>query len=268
MQPNYDDLDDLEEGGFNWMLVTVLLLAVGGFFSLAWYAYQTGSKGTQSDEVLVIKADPAPMREKPLDEGGREFAHQEKTIYDAVKEGTDGSVEIQLKPEADDPDLTPEPVMADDPIPADQKVAEILQRAVKEVQAEQPAAAAPAPEAKVTPVVVAEKPKEVAKPTPAPAEKPKAPAAKPAAPAPLATSGERVQLGAFRSRAEAEKQWQKLQKTSADVLGGKPYQVVEANLGEKGIYYRLRAAGFNSSADAKAACSAITGRGQPCLVVR
>lgn len=255
MQPDYDDLDDLEEGGFNWMLAVVLLLAVAGFFSLAWYAYQTGSQQTDNGEVVVIKADPSPVKEKPKDPGGMTFPHQEKTIYDALNsKKKDGSVEISILPNAEEPDMN---AVDNEPAaePADKKVADIIQRAVEDMQKQnrEPKVVEPAPEP-VTP------PKPEA--TPKPVVQPKA------EPAPVAATGERIQLGAFRSNVEAEKQWEKILRGNKDVLGGKPHQVVRADLGAKGVFYRLRVAGFNSEADAKSACKALSGRGQGCFVVR
>lgn len=249
MQPDYDDLDDLEEGGFNWMLVTVLLLAVAGFFSLAWYAYQTGAQHGENGDVLVIQADPSSVRSKPDDAGGRSFPNQEKTIYNAVNGTSGDAVEIHLRPEAD------APKMADDQISADEKVAELLQRAVREAQNQ------PAPKPKPEAVVAPKAPVAVkAKPTPKSA---------PVADVPqVAGSGERVQLGAFRSNAEAEKHWQKLARANGDLLKGKPHQVVRADLGAKGVFYRLRVAGFNDKDAAKALCKQLSSRGQGCFVVQ
>jgi cell division protein FtsN len=235
MQPDYDDLDDLDEGGFNWMLVSVLLLAVTGFFALAWYAYQTGAS-----QVVVIKADATPVRARPENAGGREFLHQEKTIYEAINPEPSAPLRVTLQPAAQEPQL----------MSADEKVAEILQRAVSDAQKK-------AAEVKPAPVVVeAPKPAPKAEPAPAPVA------------AALATSGERVQLGAFRSKAEAEKNWQKIARAHGSLLKGKPHQVVRADLGSKGVFYRLRVAGFNDADAAKALCKRLSAKGQGCFLVR
>jgi len=249
MQPDYDDLDDLEEGGFNWMLVTVLLLAVAGFCSLAWYAYQTGAQQADTGDVLVIKADSEPVRSRPEDPGGRTFAHQDKTIYEAIGDGEDEVVEIRLQPDAETPNLEQEEVIS-----ADEKVAQILQNAVRDAQKETEQKKA---QPKAEPVKVVEP-----EPKPAPV----------AEPTPVSTtpvgSGERVQLGAFRSNAEAEKHWQKVSRDFKSTLAGKPHQVVRADLGDKGVFYRLRVAGFADKDAAKATCKALTAGGQGCFVVQ
>ena len=242
MQPDYDDLDDLDEGGFNWMLVSVLLLAVTGFFALAWYAYQTGASQAPAGEVVVIKVDASPVRERPENAGGREFLHQEKTIYEAISPEVTVPAQVTLQPAPEEPQM----------MSADEKVAEILQRAVSDAQKK------PAPQE--APVVV-EAPKPVA-PKPAPKVEPA-----PVAVAP-ATSGERVQLGAFRSNAEAEKNWKKIARAHSSLLKGKPHQVVRADLGSKGVFYRLRVAGFNDAEAAKELCKSLSAKGQGCFLVR
>lgn len=258
MQPDYDDLDGLEEGGFNWMLVTVLLLAVAGFFSLAWYAYRTGTQHADGGDVVVIKADPSPVREKPEDAGGRTFAHQDKTIYEAISGDGDETVEIRLQPEAEEPDLSA--LETEEPVSADAKVAQMLQNAMRDVQEE--ANQAKQDEVEASPAPAPAPVKSEPKPAPVPA-----PVATESTPAPVG-SGERVQLGAFRSNAEAEKHWQKVAKANGDLLGGKPHQVVRADLGDKGVFYRLRVAGFADAQAAKALCKALSARGQGCFVVQ
>ena len=103
----------------------------------------------------------------------------------------------------------------------------------------------PAP---VAPIVELKKPVET--PTPKPIEKPKA------------SSGKTlVQLGAYHSEAEAKADFAKLQKKHP-ALAGKTPTIVRADLGAKGIYYRLRVA----TDDGKALCSKLSGAA--CMVVK
>lgn len=86
-----------------------------------------------------------------------------------------------------------------------------------------------------------------------------------AAPAPTATGAFRVQLGAFQSEKEARGELLRIRKKFADVA---PYseQVVRADLGAKGVFYRLRLTGLASAAAAKSLCAKLSAQGQPCLV--
>lgn len=279
MQSDYDDYDAYEpEGGFNWVLVAVLLLAVACFFALAWYAYETGTKPVEGGEVVVIKADPDPVKTAPEDPGGIAFPHQDKTIYEAVEPGEDGSVEVVLMPEAEEPEMPePEPEAAlqpdEAPTPADQKIAEIIQQAVRDTQqqqtenrpvgAAQPEAVAPKPKPEPQPLVTDDPFEPAGERTKSPADP-----TQPQPDTPPALTGERIQLGAFRNHVEAEKHWRKLVRAHKDVLEGKPHQVIRADLGQRGVFYRLRAAGFDTAQEAKAACDALSRRGQGCFVVQ
>lgn len=81
------------------------------------------------------------------------------------------------------------------------------------------------------------------------------------APAPQRTGNWRVQLGAFGVSGNAERLWSRLQSNPA--LAGTRRALVPS-----GNITRLQAVGFNSRADAEAACSNLKRQGQACLVQR
>ncbi len=74
-----------------------------------------------------------------------------------------------------------------------------------------------------------------------------------------------VQLGAYRSEKEAIDDWIKLQKKYKPLATMSP-NVVKADLGAKGVYYRLRTGSFASTGEAKAFCNTMTILGQACLL--
>lgn len=88
--------------------------------------------------------------------------------------------------------------------------------------------------------------------------------------APKAAAGGRyqVQLFAGRSADEANAAWKKLKAKNADVLGPLSPALARADLGDRGTFYRLRAGPIESEAKAKALCSALAGRGAPCIIIR
>jgi hypothetical protein len=98
---------------------------------------------------------------------------------------------------------------------------------------------------------------------------PVAPQERPAVVAPTAKiEGKVVQLGAFRSRAEAEKalaDW-KAQVPALFAQAGPP-TIMAADLGEKGTYHRVRVAGFSDSRKAGEFCGEYKGGGRDCYVV-
>ena len=106
----------------------------------------------------------------------------------------------------------------------------------------------------------------VAAATPA---KPVASVRKSAAPAAgSAGNGYRVQLAALRSNQDARREWTRLRTRHSNLLGRLRHSVVRADLGAKGIYYRLRAGPLENKAAARTLCGELTKIKVGCLVVR
>lgn len=75
-----------------------------------------------------------------------------------------------------------------------------------------------------------------------------------------------VQIMALREEGAAKTAWATLQKKHPAILGGHALDIEKADLGDKGTFYRIRAAGFETKADAQSACSSLKSAGQDCLV--
>lgn len=124
-------------------------------------------------------------------------------------------------------------------------------------------AAAPAPAAKVASPPAAAKPQVI---TPAQV----ANVAPIAPPAPVRRSGGGdfvVQLGAVRAADQADKEWSRIQKAYADVLGGLKSDIVRVDLEGKGVFWRIRAGGLDEQS-ARQICADLTRRNQGCIVAR
>ncbi|MGB5950469.1 MAG: SPOR domain-containing protein, partial [Parvibaculum sp.] len=87
-----------------------------------------------------------------------------------------------------------------------------------------------------------------------------------AAPAATATAAGSyvVQLAAFRDEPTARAEFEKLKKKHS-ALAGLQADIQRADLGAKGIYYRLRA-GYMDKAKAGELCRTLKAQGQACLV--
>ncbi len=94
------------------------------------------------------------------------------------------------------------------------------------------------------------------------------PAAPAAAPKPVASGGVALQIGAFKTRAEADAAWRAYSGKHAALLKGYGPDVQEADLGEKGTWYRLRIAGFSDSEMASALCDRLKADGGGCFLGR
>jgi lipoprotein NlpI/cell division protein FtsN len=80
-------------------------------------------------------------------------------------------------------------------------------------------------------------------------------------------TGWSVQLSSARDEKVAWGTWDKLKARHKALNDMKPV-VVRADLGKKGIYYRLRLGGFDTQADARSACGKLKAHGLTCFVSR
>lgn len=273
-----------------WVPYTVVFTALAGFMLLAWYAYQAGTKSVNENELLVVEADDAPVKEKPDDPGGMQFPNQNKMIFETFsgKESEPPKVE-RLMPAPEEPVVVSgntdpdqgtttwvnDKLQTKTPSTPETASKQDKENFVKEaaVEKEGPAKSgeinsfrkgSDSPAAG-TPVVekTAEKP---AEPAPA-AESVKAPEKKAEA-APTPKKGKaQLQLGAYRSEKEAETNWAKISKAHSRTLKGYGHNVVRADLGAKGIYYRLRVTGVASMDAARGLCKDLSAKGQACMPI-
>jgi hypothetical protein len=264
-----------------WLPVTVVFAAFVGFIVLAWYAYYSGSQSLKEDELVVVEADKAPIKEKPADPGGMKFPNQDKTIFDnfsgaagnqpkvervmpmpeePIAKNLDNSETVSWvndklqdnkKPVANDVTLEAAPVASE--APAAIKQVDPMPKNITgdigiKTYAAKPVVEDKASEVKLVPPVE-KKAVAVQKPEPKPAAGGKA----------------KVQLGAYHSEKEAKDAFAKIQKKFSE-LAGKTPTVVKADLGEKGIFYRLRVGGLAGAPEAKALCQKLSAGGQACMV--
>lgn len=87
----------------------------------------------------------------------------------------------------------------------------------------------------------------------------------PAPPAEEKLSGWNIQVASAVSESAAWSSWKKMQKKFT-VLSTEKASVVKADLGSKGIYYRVKLTGYASQADAASSCSKLKGKGVACFI--
>ncbi len=84
------------------------------------------------------------------------------------------------------------------------------------------------------------------------------------APATQGAGGFVLQIGSYKSEAEANASWQTYKGAHPTVAGYAP-DVRQAELGRKGTWYRLRVGPFNSLGEANAACAKLKAQGGSCF---
>jgi cell division septation protein DedD len=76
-----------------------------------------------------------------------------------------------------------------------------------------------------------------------------------------------VQMAAFRSQDAAETEWRKSAAEHPQLFRGAGKRIQRADLGAKGVFYRLRVGGFAEKSEATAFCDALKATGDNCIVV-
>jgi cell division septation protein DedD len=275
----------------------LVLVAVGAFVAIVWWAYRTANQADAPAELPVVEAEPGEEKVRPESEGGLDVPNQDKLIYEQLGQGEQTAEVERLLPPPEEPIEPPAPPQetaepAPDttvltPPPPPQEVPEAVDSG--EVSPEGTAApaadGAAAPEAEPEPDVAEAAPPVVPAPEPeaapeaAPettaAEPAPAPEAAPAAPAPeepvqqVAAAGAfRIQLAAVKSEADAQKEWTRLQKAHADLLGALTPTIQRADLGAQGIFYRIQGGPLANREAAAALCEQLKAKSQACLVVK
>lgn len=261
-----DEQDIDEEGSRLPLLIVIALLVLAAFGGVVWLAYSQGVQRGRADAPRMIVAAPGPVKEAAA--GSTDTPHALK-IYQQPAPSEDEM--------ADSDSVPPPPTEVTKPAPAPM--------AAKPV--EKPAALAPKPtEVAKAPAKPMEKPAATAtKPAPTkPAEaKPAvskaietaalpppavAPtASKPAEAAASAGGAYVLQIGSYKSQADADAAW-KTFSSKHPMAGGYSENVRKADLGDKGTWYRLRMGSFADKAAATAFCEKLKSDGGNCLVAK
>lgn len=279
-----------------------LLLTVGGvtLFAggvVAVLSFSGGGVGVGGPPP-VLEADGTPMKSRPPDAGTDEAAPPDRLVYERLAGATRPSVE-RLLPPPEQP--LPRPIVAPDPPPpppepvrplvaplppSAQPPANMLAPPSSPSQPAQAAASpAGAPPTGTTHAAATKPPTAAQPPQPAKAAvappPPPAPGAPPqtlkppgpggAAASPPKTSGGgggwRIQLASVRSEAEAAAEWKRLSSRYAGALGGVGMQIVKADLGDKGVFYRVQGGGLDEIG-ARSVCEQLKSQNVGCVVVK
>jgi hypothetical protein len=296
--------DDDVEGSRLPLLIVLALLVLAMFAGVVWLAYTQGVARGRG-ETPILTAANGPEKVAPQQPGGTNVPYQGFKIYEQPAPADDAADETLPVDAAQPAPVTPSPVaaapVAPAPVAAAPKPAPTpaaaapkpAPSAVTPAAAPKPAASAPAKPAAAPAKTVASliqqsqtTPPPAARPaTPAPATTatgapraltpaPAAAAPKPATPtpvaaAPAAASGAYVlQIGAFKTQAEADTAWRTYRGKHAALLTGYSPDVRQVELGEKGTWYRLRIAGFNDREVASALCDRLKADGGGCFLGR
>ncbi|HBN50091.1 MULTISPECIES: SPOR domain-containing protein [Thalassospira] len=247
-------------------IVLGLVIIGGGLGGAGYWLYNQGQPAQEEGKLPILLPDPLPIKLRPDDPGGMEVPHRDTTIYEQLDSNQpEDQVVLQELPDMPKvPDVIPSPDNTGEPAVIEQTPeAEIVANAAqigsgKDVNAS------------------AKTPAETAIAAPSDAEKAIAVAkVKEQAAAPAATNASgvsekdfRIQLASVRDTSGAEAEWKRLSSKNKDLLGSLQMYLKRADLGEKGVFYRLQAGPLPDAAAAETLCGNLKQRNVGCLIVR
>lgn len=261
-------------------MLALILAVVAGAGAGAWIGWGENYFFGKSGEMIIVRAEEGPMKVRPASPGGLDVPNRDKLVYERLEkkppevktETLLPRPEVPLPPPAKTP-VTPPAIK----LPA-AAVPPSIETAAGKPTAVPPVTASPAKPVlkKPLPVIIEASKPPPSVPPPPPRAKTNPPpttlaarTAKPAAPKKpaAATSGFQIQIAAVRTEKAARNEWSRLQKKYRLLLGKLNLSVIKADLGSRGVFYRLRAGPLASRDRAKRVCGELTRQKVGCLVV-
>jgi cell division protein FtsN len=278
-----EDEEDIE-GSRLPLLIVLAVLVVAAFAGIVYLAYRQGVARGRG-EIPVLTAAAGPEKVLPQNPGGAKIPYQGFKIYEQPAPPDEAVGDTSSPPAVTSP---PAPTTTAKPAQEPQKPAvqkPAVQKPVAQAHTGQAPAGqmsagqapvnkiAPARLAPAAPAVATGAPRQLGTPLARPAPAAPAPQAQPAqsggaVPAKPAASGYALQIGAYKSRAEADAAWQIYKRRHGALLAGFTEDVQQADLGPKGIWYRLRVTGFGGKDGAQALCGRLKADGGACFLAR
>lgn len=247
-----------EEGGSKGLLVIGLAAGVVLVFgTVVWNAYRAGVKADPND-TPIIRADAQDFKKKPDEQGGFQVPNQDKRLFDTIDKN-DRSKELVVNLTTEDDTVK----KVSDTGPTDLRPG---RGATTDDVTTKPT---PTPSPTSTPT-----PEPVLTPTPVPTRTARVEPSLPISPVDGSDGSVQfdpagnylVQIMALRDVESAEKAWSQLVEANPSLFAGAQMDIQRADLGARGIFYRLRASAFADRADADAFCESLKQRNQSCIV--
>ncbi|SOH92379.1 Sporulation related domain-containing protein [Monaibacterium marinum] len=225
------------------------LVSLGLVIGLGLWVWRLGTQDVT--QVPVVLAQSGPMRVEPEEPGGTQVPHQGLEVNDVV-----AGVDAPLLP--DEVTLAPAPLEPEGRPPE----VEVVEEGTEEVEEEPEVVDTGSRLAPTTSVVPRARPTDLSTVLTAP---------EPEQPVEIEDSAipqgsHMIQLGAFDSEQVALLQWAGLADSQPDLLAGKQRYIEQTSSGGR-ILFRLRAVGYSSATETRAACAALTARGLQCIPV-
>ncbi|MEM8615598.1 MAG: SPOR domain-containing protein [Pseudomonadota bacterium] len=292
-EDGYRTFSDTGEDGSRGVLILALVLGVLLIFAaVIWNTYRQGVRPADGG-LPVIAGDEGPYKRAPEDPGGLQVAGQDRGLYNqmdglgdpavvsasAVRNPVDlrrseptlsGGLDDlpPLEGEGEQP-AAPQPLNADQPMQTAEMTADIKSSSAmdgldpRDTQLAQTGVRTAA----LQPVALPSTRNEAERRSATSLSMPE-PALAALEPSAFDISGPfLVQLLAARSEPAVEAEWRKIKAAHPRLYAGAALKIQRADLGARGIFYRLRLGQFTSRDRAQAFCAGVKSTGRDCIVI-
>ncbi len=247
----------------------VAFIALLSFAVIVVYAYNQGVQEGSEDAAPVLRSE-GPSKVPPQSPGGLDVPHQDKLVYNQIGKQQVGEAVERLLPPPETP--LPKPAASAAPPPAAVPAPPPKLSAPAAATGDDQTASAPPPPVPETPkpasppARLATQPQQTAA-QPAAAAKPTQLARVPS-PQSATTTAFRIQIASMTNPEAANIEWSRRVEQHKDILGGLTLFVHRADLGSRGIFYRVQAGPLPSREAARAVCDKLKQLKVGCLVVQ
>jgi len=246
--PMNEEMPPMKSNRFHFIMLGLFVVILGSLLVVILLF----SKKSQTNETIVIMDTNEPVKTVPAPEeqGGEYIPNQDKMVYDRIR-----SEDINTKVETMFPEIE-QPML---PV-ATKKTPDQDFVALEEVKPVNPLNTQELEEKDMLPAPVVVKEQAAPKTESLPLV-----VADPQEQQGTQIKGWTVQLMSTPEKAKAEAGYKTLVSKHKTFLAGLPHQVIEANIPNKGTFYRVRFGDFKTRDEALALCKKLKARHQDCI---
>ena len=253
------------------IILLVAVIGVGGYFS--WMQWGDTLSSIGANELPIVKAPEKPFKVRPKERGGKDFPNRDKLVYDRL-DRKPSTIEVEnLLPRPEVPLLPPRSDRVEtEELTVRSKKRKLPPKTIGSQPTTDEVRAVKKPPLNFnSPKLKNNESKTTIKPSSqivleSPINPGFGPSAEPVTSNPRVESYQ-VQLAAVRTITSAEKEWLRLRAKNQTLLNKLKLNIVRADLGKQGIFFRLRAGPLASQASAKTLCQALARKKVGCLVI-
>lgn len=259
---------------------TILGIGLAGVVS--WFIFSSDYNKNPNVDIPVIRRPQTAVKVQPAEPGGMEILNQDKTVYDIVEKNDTSNTGVEsLLPPPEEPNLPLIEEIKEEAVVKETKEIKVAANDAKDTLAEQQEKVAALPSAveikkpvlkeqKAEKEVKAEEVKsdveaKTAKPSSQPQTAKQDTSKKAPENAAIPDNVWQIQLMSTPNAGAIDKAWLGL-KSKYPELSKLPHETETADLGSKGVYYRLKVGAFIDRGEADKLCNSIKNSGGTCLV--